>query len=244
MSRNRKPQPLTPDDEADIQRYQRRAGTKRKYAQETHDAIAAELEARAGEHGLVMDLSRTYDVPHQMISEMKNGYQNARRQALRQLKRLRDDTAARRQSGRTVLEAEVREIVRQAVDRLTGSKRQRDLTAQDYRFLAEICSDYARLFRANAQTHTETVALPELIHYAVGDTLELVNTKDRPAQLNGVAVAPGNRIIVVLAHPWHSQEPGNGGPWGVQGYTASLLKQTASEIRLGDGTVIYQRDDT
>lgn len=178
-----------------------------------------------------------------MISEMKNGYRNARRQALRQLQRLRADTARRRQSGRTALEAEVREIVRQAVDRLTGSGRQRDLTAQDYRFLGTIFGDYARLFRANAQAHTETVARPELAEYTVGDTLELVNTKDRPAQLNGVAVAPGDRISVVLAHPWHSQEPGNGGPWGVPGYTASLLKQIASEIRLADGTVIYRRDD-
>lgn len=243
MSRYRKPQPLTPEDEAALQRYQRRDGTKRKYPQETYDAIAAELDARAGEHGLVMDLSRTYGVPHQIISEMKNGYRNARRQALRQSRRLRADTVRRRQSGRTALEAEVREIVRQAVDRLTGSKNQRDLTAQDYRFLSTIFGDYAWLFRANAQAHTETVTLPELVQYDVGDTLELVNTKDRPSQLNGVSMAPGERISVVLAAPWHSQEPGNGGPWGVQGYTASLLKQIACEIRLADGTVIYQRDD-
>ena len=244
MSRDRKPSPLPLDDEAAIQRYQRQSGTKRKYSQETYAAIAAELDARAGERGLVMDLARTYGVPHQIISEMKNGYRNARRQALRQSKRLRADTAKRRQSGRTALEAQVREIVRQAVDRLTGSKNQRDLTAHDYRFLATIFGDYARLFRANAQAHAVTVTLPELIHYAVGDTLELINTKDRPSQLNGVAVAPGDGISVVLAHPWHSQEPGNGGPWGVQGYTASLLKQIAREIRLADGTVIYQREST
>ena len=240
MARDRTPSPLPPDDEAALQHYQRRSGTKRKYSQATYDAIAAELDARAGEYGLVMNLSRTYGVPHTLVSEIKNGYRNARRQALRQLQRLRADTAARRQSGRTALEAEVREMIRQAMDRLTGSKNQRDLTAQDYHLLAEILSEYVQLCRANAQAHTETVARPELVHYAVGDTLELVNTKDRPVQLNGVAVAPGDRIMVVLAHPWHSQEPGNGGPWGVPGYTASLLKQIAAEIRLMDGTVIYQ----
>ncbi|NJO81841.1 MAG: hypothetical protein HC828_03050 [Blastochloris sp.] len=241
MSRYRKPQLLTPEDEAAVQRYQRRDGAKRKYPQEIYAAIARELEARAGEHGLVMDLARKYGFPHQMISEMKNGYRNARRQALRQNRRLRTDTAKRRQSGRTALETEVREIVREAVDRLTGSKSQRDLTTQDYRLLAEIFSGYTRLFRAQAQMHTETTPpLPAPVTYAVGDTLELINTKDRVARINGISIAPGDTITVVLAHPWHSQESGDGGPWGVQGYTASLLKQIAADIRLMDGTVIYQ----